>query len=434
MKTRKLLQPYTYLLCAGLAALGGPVLAMDPQPAPNAQPAAATQQVLATLAAAAEAAVAPPAQASSCSSSSTAAATPVDPERLPTFAPASSSKAPGYASMVGINLKRALHKQEAAKGLQAPELFSISAKAAKAPSDRVVAVGTHDPESKQHYLMIVDLDLLANARAESLVNYLAVPEAMDDTKWLSPTTLVCAAGKGKLRVYHYDSQNQQLAEAGAMVQGSGADLREIALNPNSPSVLAVGGYDHKLNIIDLNRPDAPFLQQVDLQGVIGSLRWSPANGGAYLSATLDEGKFYLFDARTQIKEASSNLNANQLGLYCHERIGEFGVALGFGNGEVKLFDLRKTNHMVQAFRDPMVDVVGGIEHEASAQQFLVSGYTDYSHWKRQPDDQVTVEPHGDLGSNPRRGKGWHCYSIFASPTEILTTTSEGELMVAYLEP
>jgi hypothetical protein len=120
-------------------------------------------------------------------------------------------------------------------------------------------------------------------------------------------------------------------------------IREIAVQPGSINNIVLGGFDQKLNFLDLNRPDAIFTQRLDMQGIIGSIKWAPFHEGAYVSAALDDGKFYLFDARVRIKEAAFFFDSRKEDMYTHERYNEFGVLLGYGDGELKHIDMRMAN-------------------------------------------------------------------------------------------
>jgi len=61
-------------------------------------------------------------------------------------------------------------------------------------------------------------------------------------------------------------------------------IREVAVQPGTANNIAMGGFDQKLNILDLNRPDAPYIQRMDMQGVIGSVKWAPFHGRQWESA------------------------------------------------------------------------------------------------------------------------------------------------------
>ncbi len=49
---------------------------------------------------------------------------------------------------------------------------------------------------------------------------------------------------------------------------------------------------------------------------------------------------YLFDARTNMTESAFFQDTRKEDLYTHERYNEYGVLLGFGDGEIRHIDMR----------------------------------------------------------------------------------------------
>lgn len=64
---------------------------------------------------------------------------------------------------------------------------------------------------------------------------------------------------------------------------------------------------------------------------------------SFASCGLDDGKFYMFDTRSNITEAAFFINTRKVDLFTHERYSEFGVVLGYGDGEMKHLDMRQMN-------------------------------------------------------------------------------------------
>jgi hypothetical protein len=54
-------------------------------------------------------------------------------------------------------------------------------------------------------------------------------------------------------------------------------IREIALQPGTSSSIVIGGFDQNLNFLDLNKKDSPYVQRLDMQGAISSVKWCPFN-------------------------------------------------------------------------------------------------------------------------------------------------------------
>lgn len=60
---------------------------------------------------------------------------------------------------------------------------------------------------------------------------------------------------------------------------------------------------------------------------------------------LDEGKFYLFDARQRIREAAFYIDTKKEDMFTHERYNDFNLLVGYGDGEFKHIDIRQANKM-----------------------------------------------------------------------------------------
>jgi hypothetical protein len=129
-----------------------------------------------------------------------------------------------------------------------------------------------------------------------------------------------------------------------------------------------------------------------------------------VSCGLDDGKFYLFDARDKITSAAFYIDTRTEDLFTHERYNDFMVLLGYGDGEIKHIDMRQARtvsvtdlvsfdapvHLTHSshsrfaaaipsflscslctVQDPFVEAIGGIEFNAESEAFVVSGYTEY---------------------------------------------------------
>lgn len=253
------------------------------------------------------------------------------------------------------------------------------------------------------------------------------------------------------------SSSVLLSCAGGMAQASNSYIREVAISPLAANNLVLGGFDDKLNFLDLNRPDCPYVRRLDMQSAISSVKWSPFLQGqagrrpaaaakavhsrptlslilscvclfswlfsdACVSCCLDEGKFYMFDARTSVRESAYFLDLKKEDLFTHERYSDAHLLLGFGDGHFKHIDMRAKDPMsasnnAEAFaifslallhrssasspllfsalpltflyrfarlwlyslheeQDPFVQAIGNIEFNTHAGAFVISGYTE----------------------------------------------------------
>lgn len=62
-----------------------------------------------------------------------------------------------------------------------------------------------------------------------------------------------------------------------MANAGGSYIREVAVQSSVPSNIAFGGFDNTLNFLDLNRPDNPYVQRLNMEATIGSVKWAPFN-------------------------------------------------------------------------------------------------------------------------------------------------------------
>lgn len=91
--------------------------------------------------------------------------------------------------------------------------FSISSK--PAVRGQYIATGTDDPDAKQHFLAIVDGELLLNDITKPpIVAYLPSDQHFADVKWLDSTTLIAATGQGNLKLFQFDAEKKALKHVG----------------------------------------------------------------------------------------------------------------------------------------------------------------------------------------------------------------------------
>lgn len=77
-----------------------------------------------------------------------------------------------------------------------------------------------------------------------------------------------------------------VALLGNMQDACSSYIREIAVQPDNASNIAIGGFDAKLIFIDLIRPDNPYVQRLHMLSSIGSVKWAPFHGGQHQPAAL----------------------------------------------------------------------------------------------------------------------------------------------------
>ncbi|KAF1773869.1 WD40-repeat-containing domain [Phytophthora cactorum] len=124
-------------------------------------------------------------------------------------------------------------------------------------------------------------------------------------------------------------------------------IRELAVSPTTNSHVLSGGFDQTVVLTDLRNQGDPktaaVIGKFDAKDVVSSVRWSPTD--SHVSWTTDGGDFQVADTRVrspQLQAPLSNyLNVGTLGgLFAHEYLSSFNVALGFERGHVAFVDLR----------------------------------------------------------------------------------------------
>ena len=424
MKIPKSSKAVPSLLCVGLALVGSQAWAVPPVT----QPASATAAVAASSSSSASAASSAFAASIGGEGNRTGSAKELGPFN------AAHNGIPGFVSKSLTNIKMSIGKKEQARGveLDAPH-FGFASRPSITGANKPIALGTDNPESAKHYLMCIDPQLLRTALGnDCVIAYTPLPEHVSDTKWVNDERILCATGRGNLALYRFDNGASALERVAGLNNASGSYIREIALSPYDQGKVVIGGFDHKLNFMDLNRSDSPYLQRLDLQEIIGSIKWSPAQGAAYVSCTLDEGRYYMFDTRTRITDAAYTFDARLDDLFTHERYNDYNVLLGFGNGTMKHIDMRMNQKTVQVLYDPYTEAIGNIEFNGESGRVVASGYTDYTVWDV-ANGQVTVSSHSEAGDKILRGKGWSCAAVFSNPNEILMADCGGALSLTQLD-
>uniref|UniRef100_H3GS94 Uncharacterized protein n=1 Tax=Phytophthora ramorum TaxID=164328 RepID=H3GS94_PHYRM len=126
-------------------------------------------------------------------------------------------------------------------------------------------------------------------------------------------------------------------------------IRELAVSPRTTSYVLSGGFDETVVVTDLRNQADPkascVVAKFDAYDVVSSVRWSPEDS-SHLSWTTDGGDFQVADIRIRSPQLQvplySFVKMNKLGgLFTHEYLSSYNVALGFEQGHIALIDIRK---------------------------------------------------------------------------------------------
>jgi len=146
-----------------------------------------------------------------------------------------------------------------------------------------------------------------------------------------------------------------------------------------------------------------------------------------ITATLDIGRFVLYDSRMSFSKPQDSVDLAHLDLFSHEMFSPHKVLLGYGDGELVQIDLRNSSKIISRCKDPWVDAIGNICYNASATAFVTSGLTDFTVWNHL-ESEARVWSH--KASDPNvlaNDNGCSMSAIFLDPTTVLSTSSEGHI-------
>ena len=162
------------------------------------------------------------------------------------------------------------------------------------------------------------------------------------------------------------------------------EIREIAANPAMPELVATAGSDgtvliHNLNASRIASRVPPTRLNID--GTVGSVRWQPTNP-AVVSYTTDEGRLQLFDTRTRNVTQSWQVAAELTGdLYTHAHYDESTLLLGYSDGGVGFFDMRK-GVRTRLYTDAFVPAIGDIVFNTDRSLWSVFGQDQFTMWSK----------------------------------------------------
>jgi len=151
-----------------------------------------------------------------------------------------------------------------------------------------------------------------------------------------------------------------------------------------------GGYDGRAFVTDCEkvvsdqmsyRLESSNAMYETGQGSVSSVQWNPIMANL-ASITTDSGYFHCFDTRVGGSERQTIvIKTNFRELYAHGWSDTHAMLLGYGDGSLCLFDIRRPAHCVCTFADPHVKMCGDIVFDPQ-RRFLVNfGAPGFSVWR-----------------------------------------------------
>jgi hypothetical protein len=138
--------------------------------------------------------------------------------------------------------------------------------------------------------------------------------------------------------------------------------------------------------------------------------WHPAD--AFLgSCTTDTGVVHIFDIRTDRRRPAILYDTCKKDLYAHQYRDCSVIFLGFGDGQIQVFDIR-SKRMLLGFRDPYQAQVGDIRFNYTTKRFAVFGSPCFTLWSYDDHNislcnyKATAQPQGLPRTSGEFRVGW----------------------------
>ncbi|POM65237.1 Hypothetical protein PHPALM_19078 [Phytophthora palmivora] len=207
-----------------------------------------------------------------------------------------------------------------------------------------------------------------------------VDQEVRDIHWLSTEAAVVAIGKEIQLIHLGDLSVGGPCKLQDPINPVHSDsIRELAVSPTSNSQVLSGGFDETVVLTDLRNHGDPTaaatIGTFDANDVVSSVRWSPMD--SHISWTTDVGDFQVADTRVRAPQLQvplyTVLNVDKLGgLFTHEYMGSFNIALGFERGHIAVIDTRITSLI-----ESKLTAIGEIRRSKS-DKFAIFGHEGFS--------------------------------------------------------
>lgn len=178
--------------------------------------------------------------------------------------------------------------------------------------------------------------------------HIIVEQEVRDLQWMGTQAAIVAIGKEIQLIQLGDLSIGGSCRLQDPIDSVHSDaIRELAVSPTTNSHVLSGGFDETVVLTDLRNQGDPksaaVISKFDASDVVSSVRWSPAD--SHVSWTTDGGDFQVADTRIAAPQLQvpfyNYLNVGTLGgLFTHEYLSNFNVALGFERGHIAFVDLR----------------------------------------------------------------------------------------------
>eukprot|EP00761_Pharyngomonas_kirbyi_P003611 gb/GECH01003615.1/.p1 GENE.gb/GECH01003615.1/~~gb/GECH01003615.1/.p1 ORF type:complete len:387 (+),score=55.16 gb/GECH01003615.1/:1-1161(+) len=269
-----------------------------------------------------------------------------------------------------------------------------------------------------------------------------VNEDMRDLGWLTPNRLVVALDS-KLGILELNDANEIASKPVLFPDFHKDTIRQISVNEGNSHLVLSGGFDGNVFVTnitrlvdDMEKNEQNSENSVYMCGdVVGSVSWHPRDFNV-ASCTTDPGWLHVFDIRTDQSKPAFVYDTDKLELFAHTYIDDFMVALGYGDGQVQIHDIRNGRE-VCSFTDPHLRAVGDLLYRPGPSGVLCAmGHAGLTLYHRPALSQLDLYGHAPSlsleahrsGNYTHQQHGYKTTGAFIPHTSLLAVTdSDGVL-------
>jgi len=265
------------------------------------------------------------------------------------------------------------------------------------PQFFVCGTEEQDPFKKNHNQLI--FSYIDDSSVTVRFTY-PVPDHVRDIQWVDSQHILLAINQ-KLGIARIIPQDFTLDEIVMFPEFHKDAIREICVSTGNRNLVISGGFDGNVFVTDVSRlcSDIQSNQKKSenslypCRDVVGSVNWHPED--TYLaSCTTDNGLMHIFDIRTDKRRPAIVYDTAKRELYCHSYRDRNTMFLGFGDGEIQLFDIR-TKRTIMSFRDPYQKQIGEIRFDWPTKSFACFGNPEATIWNYS-DSAITLNSHHQM--------------------------------------
>jgi WD40 repeat protein len=156
------------------------------------------------------------------------------------------------------------------------------------------------------------------------------------------------------------------------------------MNVFEPKCCLSAGYCGNIFMTDMAKYKADKLTDngvYNAGSAVSSVLWNTGYA-TVASATTDAGFLHVFDTRVGQRDRRTSIviNTQFIGLYSHAWTDTNSPLLGFGDGSLRLFDIRMPQQCVVTFHDPVVSQIGSITLDPQKKFMAAFGSPGFSVW------------------------------------------------------